>query len=70
MSDFCSLCGNMNRNRTFKGGVICADCLSLIQGLNIRTDNLNLRDFPAPGSDMRSMMNIDAGSRQPQSAAW
>lgn len=51
MSDFCSLCGNINGNRTFKGGVICRDCLSIVRSMHLNEEicipDLSCRTIPA-----------------------
>ncbi|WP_409336879.1 hypothetical protein [Eubacterium sp. F2] len=51
MSEFCSLCGNLNGNQTFKGGVICRDCLSVVRSMHLSGDihlpDLRCRTIPA-----------------------
>ncbi len=47
MSQYCSLCGNINENRTFKGGVICKDCLAVVRSMHLSADTIRLDRFSA-----------------------
>ena len=41
MDKKCSLCGNIYKNRVFKGGYICADCRTLIKEIDVQVLTLN-----------------------------
>lgn len=34
MDKKCSLCGNIYKNRVFRGGFICEDCMASIRAIN------------------------------------
>jgi len=35
MDKKCSLCGNIYKNRVFRGGFICADCADFIKNIDV-----------------------------------
>ena len=41
MDKKCSLCGNIYKNRIFRGGYICADCADFIKNMDIASLMLN-----------------------------
>lgn len=63
MSEFCSICGNIHKNRTFKGGVICCDCLAVIRSLNLSAEPL-LQDAPYISGTASMAADYGTGYRQ------
>ena len=50
MDKKCSICGNIYKNQVFKGGYICADCLTLIKSVDLpllhaEEDTLDYKHF-------------------------